>query len=145
MYKFLNAVKGGVGTRCSFPMNVLDKAKKRRVTINIISKWSLLILGLATLFTSTALAGTTSSSGGYPGSYEKGKEIKNLEKIQKSILFHAGTKTEEKKTVTSGGRVIAVTSYGKNMQEAIDNCYESAGIIKFEKMFYRKDIGFDLK
>jgi len=85
------------------------------------------------------------SSGGYPGSYEKGKEIKNLDKIEKSIVFHAGTRLEKKKTVTSGGRVVAVSSYGKNMKEALDNCYESAGIIKFEKMFYRKDIGFDLR
>ena len=67
MYKFLNAFKGVVGHRCSFPVNVLDKSKKRRVTINIISKWSLLILGLATLFTSVALAGTISPSGGSPG------------------------------------------------------------------------------
>lgn len=85
------------------------------------------------------------TSGGYPGSYEKGKEIKNLEKVEKSIVFHAGTKTEKEKTVTSGGRVVAISSYGKNMQQALDTSYESAGIIKFEKMFYRKDIGFDLK
>lgn len=85
------------------------------------------------------------TSGGYPGSYEKGKEIKNLEKVEKSIVFHAGTKTEGKKTVTSGGRVVAISSYGKNMQQALDTSYESAGIIKFERMFYRKDIGFDLK
>ncbi len=83
------------------------------------------------------------SSGGYPGSYEKGKEIKNLDKVVKSIVFHAGTRSEKKKMLTSGGRVVAVSSYGKNMQEALDNCYESAGIIKFEKMFCRKDIGFD--
>lgn len=85
------------------------------------------------------------TSGGYPGSYEKGKEIKNLDKVEKSIVFHAGTKSSKKKTLTSGGRVVAVSSYGKNMKEALDNCYESAGIIKFERMFYRKDIGFDLR
>lgn len=84
------------------------------------------------------------SSGGYPGSYEKGKEIRNLDKVEKSIIFHAGTRSEKKKTVTSGGRVLAVSSYGKSMQEALDTCYESAAIIAFEKMFYRKDIGFDL-
>jgi phosphoribosylamine--glycine ligase len=84
------------------------------------------------------------ASGGYPGSYQKGKEIKNLDKIEKSIVFHAGTKVEGSKTVTSGGRVVAISSYGKNMQSALDKSYESAGMIKFERMFYRKDIGFDL-
>jgi len=85
------------------------------------------------------------TSGGYPGTYEKGKEIRNLEKVEKSIVFHAGTKAEKNKTITSGGRVLAISSYGMNMKEALETCYESAGIISFENMFYRKDIGFDLQ
>ena len=92
-----------------------------------------------------AVCAVVLSSGGYPGNYEKGKEIRNLEKVEKSIVFHAGTKAEKKKTITSGGRVLAISSYGTNMKEALETCYESAGIISFEKMFYRKDIGFDLQ
>jgi len=67
MSKFLNAFKGAISLRCCLPVNVLDKSKKRMVTINVISRWSLLILGLAALFTPVALAGSTSHSGGGPG------------------------------------------------------------------------------
>jgi len=83
-------------------------------------------------------------SGGYPGEYEKGKEIKNLEKIKDSIVFHAGTKAENKKVVTSGGRVLAISSFGKNIRDALQTSYINAALVDFENMYYRKDIGFDL-
>ncbi|MCK4466582.1 MAG: phosphoribosylamine--glycine ligase [Bacteroidales bacterium] len=84
------------------------------------------------------------ASGGYPGNYEKGKGINKLDEVKDSIIFHAGTKKEDNKIVTSGGRVLAVSSYGKDMKEALEKSYFSAGLIKFDKMYYRKDIGFDL-
>ncbi len=83
-------------------------------------------------------------SGGYPGSYEKGKKITGLEHVDGSIPFHAGTKIDNKVILTNGGRVIAVSSYGKNMQEALSNSYKNAEVIAFDKKQYRKDIGFDL-
>lgn len=84
-------------------------------------------------------------SGGYPEAYEKGKQISGLEKVKDSILFHAGTKKEGDTVVTSGGRVMAVTSLGANMNEALSKSYSSIKNIQFEKMNFRKDIGFDLK
>ncbi|MCK4346669.1 MAG: phosphoribosylamine--glycine ligase [Bacteroidales bacterium] len=84
------------------------------------------------------------ASGGYPDNYEKGKGINKLDEVKDSIIFHAGTKKEDNKIVTSGGRVLAVSSYGKDMKEALNKSYVSAGLIKFDKMYYRKDIGFDL-
>ena len=84
-------------------------------------------------------------SGGYPGSYEKGKEIVIPEEIPEySVIFHAGTKEENGRIVTAGGRVLAISSYGKNMHEALTRSYELAEKISFEKKYYRKDIGFDL-
>ena len=83
-------------------------------------------------------------SGGYPGSYEKGKKITLLEHVDGSIPFHAGTKIDGKEILTNGGRVIAVSSYGKNMQEALSKSYKNAEVIAFDKKQYRKDIGFDL-
>ncbi|MCK5170239.1 MAG: phosphoribosylamine--glycine ligase, partial [Bacteroidales bacterium] len=84
-------------------------------------------------------------SEGYPGSYEKGKKIENIEKVSDSILFHAGTKRSGSEIITNGGRVIAVSSYGKNMSDALEKSYKNAEIIKFEGKNCRKDIGFDLK
>jgi len=83
-------------------------------------------------------------SGGYPGSYEKGKEIHNLDKVEKSLVFHAGTRTEGGKVLTSGGRVLALTSYGTNMTDALAKSYKNANLIKYEGKYYRRDIGFDL-
>lgn len=83
-------------------------------------------------------------SGGYPEAYEKGKEITGLEKIEDSIVFHAGAKDTDGKVVTSGGRVMAVTSYGDTYQEAIKKSYQNIENLHFDKMYYRKDIGFDL-
>ena len=84
-------------------------------------------------------------SGGYPGSYEKGKAISNIDDAEGSIIFHAGTKADEADEVlTNGGRVIAVTSYGKNKDEAIAKSMANAEKIHFEGKYFRKDIGFDL-
>lgn len=83
-------------------------------------------------------------SGGYPEAYEKGKEITGTEKINDSIVFHAGTKLAEGKVVTNGGRVIAVTSFGKDFREALQKSYQNMEKLHFDGMYYRKDLGFDL-
>ncbi|MEZ0007408.1 phosphoribosylamine--glycine ligase [Flavobacterium sp. 28YEA47A] len=83
-------------------------------------------------------------SGGYPEDYEKGKVISGIETVSDSIVFHAGTKMADGQIVTNGGRVLAVTSYGDNFQEAIQKSYQNIGKLKFDKMYFRKDIGFDL-
>ncbi len=83
-------------------------------------------------------------SGGYPDSYGKGFAIKGTENIEKSILFHAGTSAASGTLVTSGGRVLSVTSMGATMQEALERSYSSISKIHFEGMKYRTDIGFDL-
>lgn len=83
-------------------------------------------------------------SGGYPEAYEKGKAIQGLTTSTQSELFHAGTRLEEETVVTFGGRVLAVTSYGEDFQEALKQSYNTIEQISFEGMNYRKDLGFDL-
>lgn len=83
-------------------------------------------------------------SGGYPEEYQKGFEINGLESITDSIVFHAGTKMVDEKVVSNGGRVLAVTSYGDDFQEAIKKSYQNIEKLHFDTMYYRKDIGFDL-
>tara|TARA_R110002050_G_scaffold100500_2_gene207943 strand:- start:13845 stop:15116 length:1272 start_codon:yes stop_codon:yes gene_type:complete len=83
-------------------------------------------------------------SGGYPEAYEKGKEITGMDTVKDSIVFHAGANLKDGKVVTSGGRVMAITSYGKTYGEAIKKTYQNIEKLHFDKMYYRKDIGFDL-
>ena len=83
-------------------------------------------------------------SGGYPEAYDKNKEIHGLDEIEDSIVFHAGAKTNEGKIVTSGGRVLAVTSYGTDYKKALKKSYQNIDKLCFDKMYYRKDLGFDL-
>lgn len=85
-------------------------------------------------------------SGGYPEAYEKGKEIKGLEEVSsEAIVFHAGTRLEEDKILTNGGRVLAVTTFGEDYKKALSVGYRQADKIKFDKIYYRKDLGKDLE
>jgi phosphoribosylamine--glycine ligase len=83
-------------------------------------------------------------AGGYPEVYQKGNRITGFENSKDSLVFHAGTKTENGKVVSNGGRVMAVTSLGDSMEEALAKTYATIAKIQFEDMNYRKDIGFDL-
>ena len=84
-------------------------------------------------------------SGGYPDAYEKGKQIIGLKEFEKSVVFHAGTTNlEDGSVVSDGGRVLAVTSYGKNIEKALKRSYEAVDQISFDNSNFRKDIGFDL-
>lgn len=83
-------------------------------------------------------------SGGYPEAYEKGKVISGINTIEDSIVFHAGTAIKEDTVVTNGGRVIAITSFDENFREAIKKSYQNIEKLQFDRMYYRKDIGFDL-
>jgi phosphoribosylamine--glycine ligase len=83
-------------------------------------------------------------SGGYPEDFEKGKVISGLDTITDSIVFHAGTKLDNGNVVSNGGRVMAITSYGDNFQEALNKSYKNVNQLHFDKMNFRKDIGFDL-
>lgn len=84
-------------------------------------------------------------SGGYPEAYEKGKEMVGMSEVNNTILFHAGTKEEDGTVFTNGGRVIALTSFGNTMDEALEQSFKAAEQINFDKKYYRTDIGFDLK
>lgn len=83
-------------------------------------------------------------SGGYPEDYEKGKVITGLDQVENSIVFHAGTTEKDGNVVTNGGRVLAVTSYGADFKEALKQSYKNVEKIKFDKSYYRTDLGFDL-
>jgi len=83
-------------------------------------------------------------AGGYPGVYEKGDEISNIDKIADSIIFHSGTRISGNKLVTNGGRVLAVSSKGKDFSEALKLSYKNAAKIRFKNKYYRKDLGYDL-
>jgi phosphoribosylamine--glycine ligase len=83
-------------------------------------------------------------SGGYPGEYQKGKEINGLDKVKDSIVLHAGTREESGRVLSNGGRVLAVTSFGKDLSAALKKSYKNIRKIDFEGMYYRRDIGKDV-
>ena len=95
-------------------------------------------------FSDYSAATVVTVSGGYPGKYEKEKEIKGLDKNTESIIFHCGTIKKSKKVFTNGGRVLAVTSFGKDFKIAVSKSYSFIKNINYEGIYYRKDIGFDL-
>jgi phosphoribosylamine--glycine ligase len=82
-------------------------------------------------------------SGGYPGSYQKGKVISFLESVQGSTVFHAGTRMVDGQVVTEGGRVLAITSHGETIQDAVRLSLENAERVEFEGKYYRRDIGWE--
>ena len=83
-------------------------------------------------------------SGGYPNEYEKGLPIYGINNVVDSIVFHAGTSSDGPQVLTNGGRVLSITSYGKNIEAAVNKCYDSISKISFEKAYCRKDIGRDV-
>jgi phosphoribosylamine--glycine ligase len=83
-------------------------------------------------------------SEGYPGHYEKGKSIYGLDLTSESVIFHSGTKNDGKDLVTNGGRVLAVSAWGSTLYEALEIAYRNAGLISWDGIYYRTDIGFDL-
>ncbi len=84
-------------------------------------------------------------SGGYPGEFNKGLPVAGLDLTTDCMVFHAGTKLAENGVITAGGRVMAVSAYGNSMKEALDKSYKNASLLKFDGIYYRKDIGFDLR
>jgi len=84
-------------------------------------------------------------SEGYPGKYEKNKPIRGFELVNGSVVFHSGTREESGKVLTSGGRVMAISSWGLTMKKALETSYRNAGLLNFEGRYFRTDIGFDLK
>ena len=92
-------------------------------------------------FTTTVIL----AADGYPESYKKGDEIRNLEEFSNSKIFHAGTKKENNRILSNGGRVIACTGYGESLEDALKNSYKLAENISWDNKYFRKDIGEDLK
>lgn len=84
-------------------------------------------------------------SGGYPGEYVKGKTINGLDQVRGSVVFHAGTNVVGEDVCTNGGRVLAISSYGSDMEDALKASFENASRIDYDGKYFRRDIGFDLR
>ena len=95
-------------------------------------------------FTELSAATVMMVSGGYPSSYEKDKIIYGLNTVSESLVFHAATKSDGPKVLTNGGRVLTVTSYGKNLEVALAKSYDAVSKLSFENAYFRKDIGQDV-
>jgi phosphoribosylamine--glycine ligase len=95
-------------------------------------------------FTEQCAATVMMVAGGYPGDYEKGKQIYGLNTVTDSIVFHAGTAADGPAVKSAGGRVLAVSSYGKDLETALKRSYATIEGIEFEGAYFRKDIGFDV-
>ena len=128
--KYGSNIDGGIATTLIHGSTMLGKAKKKLAVLEIDERSATTIMLV---------------SGGYPENYEKGKIISGLETIEDSIVFHAGTKLDNGNVVSNGGRVLTVTSYGNDFQEAIKKSYQNIAKLNFDKMYFRKDIGNDLK
>ncbi len=83
-------------------------------------------------------------SGGYPGNFEKGKRIQGLEDAKSSLVFHSGTIQDGDNVLTNGGRVFAITSFGRSVEDAVQRSFLVADAIKYEGKYFRRDIGRDL-
>jgi phosphoribosylamine---glycine ligase len=96
-------------------------------------------------FDERTAATVIAASGGYPEKYEKGKRIHGLPQVKNAIVFHAGTSLKDGNVVTAGGRVLAVTAVGADLEDTLEKSYKAIQEIGFDQMYYRKDIGADLK
>lgn len=112
--------------------------------VELILKMGAGALNDVTVQHSAQAAGTVMLvSGGYPGDYAKGKVMSGFDKVDGSMLFHAGTASKDGAVVTSGGRVLAITSYGTDIKAALAKSYENAAHIQYDGIYYRKDIGWE--
>ena len=114
--------------------------------VELIQKMAEGKLNEVTVQHSTKAAGAVMLvSEGYPGDYPKGRVMTGFDKVKGSLLFHAGTAVKDAGVVTNGGRVIAITSYGDTIKQALDKSYENAALINYEGKYYRKDIGWEFE
>ncbi len=120
-----------------------------RIESDVIDLFAMISYGTLDKYTLAvsplAAATVVATSAGYPGDYPKGLEITGLDAPAESVVFHAGTSAKEGRTFTAGGRVLAVTSMGATLEEALDKSYRTLGGIRFDGAYYRKDIGRDLQ
>lgn len=132
-----NARMGDPETEVVFPRITCDMVDLMEATANgWLKKVELTVR-------SEAAATVFLVSGGYPGSFQKGKEITNLDTVDGSIVFHAGTKAVDGKVVTDGGRVLAITSFGEDIQAAVKQSLENAARVTYDGKYYRCDIGWE--
>lgn len=110
----------------------------------LVATWNETLADIEINIDSRSAVAIVLASGGYPGEFEKGKIIKGLDHVDSSRIYHAGTKNFNGSVVTSGGRVLAVTSLGSTMKRALDKSLVNAETLQYEGKYYRKDIGKDL-